>query len=511
MIEEKGRIIIIDDFARNIQVVASILRDEGYRVAYAQNGPDGLVLLRESHFDLVLLDVMMPDMDGYEVCRHIREDPQILNVPVIFITAKGEPGDIVKGLEHGAVDYISKPFNPAELVYRVGIHIELKQSRDKLKELNNMKDRFNSIMVHDIKSAFHTIMGLTEVLQARYHTSSEEQNLEYIETIYNSSHRLYVLLENILEWSKLQMGHVSWWPKNIPVKKLCVETMSMFGENASQKNVTLECLIENEHVVYADENMVRSILRNLLSNAVKFTGSGGIVTIGGENTPDMFRISITDTGTGISPEVQESLFKFAETGTMPGTALERGTGIGLILTREQVNMNGGEIAVETVPGKGTTVSFTLPEKSIGGEAFSPDLEEGASKEKRPHRVLLLDNDKKRPQTCDIILKGRNFHVDEVASHHEIQPALDVIQYDMILVVESDERLACLEAITEIKKSDLLQGSHTTIIALCSGYESSETLKQAGVDDIIYFKECSDGDRTGKRLLYWIKKRGKRGG
>ncbi len=360
MSNEVGRILIIDDLSRNIQVVANILREDDYIVAYARNGADGISLLRESIFDLVLLDIMMPEMDGYEVCRRIKEDPEIAPVPVIFITAKNEAADILKGLRLGAVDYISKPFNPAELLYRVKTHIELKQNRDRLQELNLMKDRFASIMAHDIKGSFHAILGLTEVLRSRYDTSSEECRREYIENIFNSSHHLYSLLENILEWSKLQMGHVSVFPQKLNVKKITDESLAIFSDDAVSKNIIFETDIGSSAVVYADENMVRSILRNLISNAVKFSFSGEKVTVAAEEESGMLRIDVIDSGVGIEPEIKSKLFQFRQSASRTGTADERGTGMGLVLTRDLVEINSGKLEISDNPEGGTIASVSIP-------------------------------------------------------------------------------------------------------------------------------------------------------
>jgi len=165
---ERFRILIVDDVPKNIQVAANILQRQGYHMAFAQNGKAALSQIRANCFDLVLLDIMMPEMDGFEVCMEMKNAPETKDIPIIFLTAKTDTDSIVKAFELGAMDYVTKPFNGAELLSRVKTHLELNHTRRKLVEANASKDKFFSIIAHDLKNPFNAMIGLSRMLLTRY-------------------------------------------------------------------------------------------------------------------------------------------------------------------------------------------------------------------------------------------------------------------------------------------------------------------------------------------------------
>ena len=187
--EYKPLILIVDDIPKNLQVLSSILSFEGYQISFASSGSQALNIIETSLPDLILLDIMMPIMDGYEVCKILKSNPRTKDIPIIFLTGKVEAEDIVHGLKIGAVDYITKPFNSAELLSRVHTHIELKLSRDaivkynyeleeskkQLLELNASKDKFFSIIAHDLRSPFTGFIGLSQLLSEEYDSINKEE------------------------------------------------------------------------------------------------------------------------------------------------------------------------------------------------------------------------------------------------------------------------------------------------------------------------------------------------
>ncbi len=358
--EKKFNILIVDDVSKNIQYVAGILSNEGYEPAFAQDGATALALLDAHRFDLVLLDVMMPGMDGFEVCRRMKETPSAKDVPVIFLTAKTDMDSIVKGFDIGAADYVTKPFNSAELLARVKTHLELNSAREQLRIANAAKDKFFSIIAHDLKNPLSGLLGLIDLFRARYPRYDDEKRLDHIEKIHAAADRAYKLLENLLDWSRIQTGKIPFEPIRVELAAAVSETLSLFNANAEKKEIRIANNVRPGAVVFADPDMLKAVLRNLVSNAVKFTPRGGAVDISSRTDGGAETISISDTGVGVPPQEIADLFKIDVHHCAPGTEEEMGTGLGLILCGEFIEKNGGRIWAESRPGKGSRFSFSLP-------------------------------------------------------------------------------------------------------------------------------------------------------
>lgn len=354
------KILIVDDIPKNIQVVSNILKSEGYQMTFARSGKSALEKLGQIDFDLVLLDIMMPEMDGFETCNEIKSSEKTKDLPVIFLTAKSDANSIVKGLEIGAVDYINKPFHHAELKARVKTHLQVKQMRENLAEVNATKDKFFSIIAHDLRNPFNHLLGFSELLIDRFDTLDDHRKQEFIGNIYSSLQHMFRLLENLLSWSRLQLGTIEWDPSPIELSSLVKETMELLENQAGSKQINLESRHSEKLMVFGDPNMLETVLRNLISNALKFTKEKGTVWVDAEVSEGIATIAVNDTGIGMPPDIVAELFRIDATFSQPGTNEERGTGLGLILCKEFVEKNGGEIWVESVENKGSKFSFTIP-------------------------------------------------------------------------------------------------------------------------------------------------------
>lgn len=355
-------IFVAEDVPRNLQVLYNILKKENFRIAAAGNGKQALDMIPEVLPDLILLDVMMPEMDGFDVCRHLKQNPKTKDIPIIFLTAKTETEDIVTGFEIGAVDYVTKPFRGTELISRVKTHLELKFSRQSLEELNATKDTFFSIIAHDMRDPLQYLILAAETLYHDYDVYDEEQKRDYIRRFYNNSNQLSALLENLLEWARSQSGSIVIEPGEIDVAQLVGETIELLAGNAQEKDIKLTSLVNENVSAFADRNMILAVLRNLVANAVKFSHPGGRVTINAEPNKkgDRLSISVSDNGVGIEPENIERLFRIDIKKNTLGTSNEKGTGLGLIICKEFVEKNNGSISVHSEPGKGSTFEITLP-------------------------------------------------------------------------------------------------------------------------------------------------------
>lgn len=376
MKEENGHniptVLVVDDNPKNVQIIALILRELKYKIIIAVNGDNAIALVERARPDLILLDVMMPGMDGFEACEIIKSKPENKNIPVIFLTAMSEKVNIVKGFEVGGVDYITKPFNKEELTSRIKTHLELKFIRDELQkttnhltELNSIKDKIFSVIGHDLRSPIGSIKMTLDFLKGDLGKQySIEDFRETIDVLAQTTDEVFGLLENLLGWAKSQSGNLAVLPEDIKVNELVNSIYLLHKGILHQKNVHFEQHVDEGTIVYADLNMLKTVLRNLVSNAIKFTPKGGTISITTNNTREFTRIIVSDNGVGISAENMIKLFDDKQHLTTYGTDNETGSGIGLILCNSFVKKNNGRLLVESKVGKGSSFTIELPLQQV---------------------------------------------------------------------------------------------------------------------------------------------------
>jgi two-component system sensor histidine kinase/response regulator len=368
IIEDISNILIVDDVPDNLKILGYILKRENYKVRPVPNGILALQAAEKEKPDLILLDIMMPDMDGFEVCRRLKENKNLSDIPVIFISALNDTNDIVKALKSGGVDFITKPFKAEEVLARVRTHLKLyKQSKTlqeqskTLQELIATKDKFFSIIAHDLRGPLGGFMSLTELLADDTIDLTLEQQREMNYDLSQSARNIFNLLENLLVWARMQQGQISYNPIQIKLEGLVTENIGMLGDSIKKKNLSFTVQVPESQTVYADSNMLQSIIRNLISNAIKFTPKDGKVTVSSgftENNTSV--IVVKDSGIGMNSTMTANLFRLNVNNSRPGTEGEQSSGLGLILCKEFVEKHGGEIWVESEEGFGTTFYFTLP-------------------------------------------------------------------------------------------------------------------------------------------------------
>ena len=354
------KVLIVDDVTKNIQLVASFLKQSGYEINYALSGKAALKHVRKANFDLILLDVMMPEMDGFEVCQRLKENPDSKEIPIIFLTAKTDIDSITKAFQVGGVDYITKPFNKAELLARVKMHLESQLQKKHLKELNATKDKFFSIIAHDLRAPLNQMLALSELIQKEVEADKWTEVIRLSGHINDSAKSGSLLLENLLEWSRSQTGSIKFNPEVLDLSLITDEIMTLNEHNAAQKEITIKSKIGSDAVAYADRNMIKTVLRNLVSNSVKFTYRRGKIVLDVKKTNGSITYSVKDTGIGLQKEDIKKLFRMDVNPKTIGNHQEKGTGLGLILCKEFVEANGGEIWVESEYGKGSAFRFSLP-------------------------------------------------------------------------------------------------------------------------------------------------------
>jgi two-component system sensor histidine kinase/response regulator len=377
-----ANILVVDDKPDNLRLLIEILSKSGYEVRPASDGEFALQSAWSSPPDLILLDIKMPNMNGYAVCEQLKADECTRDIPVIFISALNEVVDKVKGFALGGVDYITKPFQAEEVLARVQTHLTLrdlqkslqeeitwrKHAEEELRELNHQlqeanasKDKFFSIIAHDLRNPFTSLIGLTEAIIEDFDLYGKDKIKAMISQLHTSSKTVYTLLTNLLEWSRLERGLIKCVPEDISIADIAEQNIYLLRTRIEHKQITPRNLIPKGTRAYADENMVNTIMRNLLSNALKFTESGGTIDVSlPHRNKNVVEIAVSDTGVGINQENMEKLFRIDAKFTTTGTDGEQGTGLGLVLCKELVEKNGGTIRVESEVGKGTMFVFTLP-------------------------------------------------------------------------------------------------------------------------------------------------------
>jgi len=358
-------ILLVDDTPRNLQVLGNILKKQTYHLAVATHGQEALERVKEVYPDLILLDIMMPGLSGFDVCEALKKDESTRDIPVIFLTAKTETEDIVRGFELGAVDYITKPFNGTELLARVKTHLTLKDTRDALKTTLAAKDRFFSIIAHDLRSPFSTIVSFLKLVDQRADQYSKEDILELTQELRAKADTTMALLENLLQWSRAQTGGIVFEPVDIDTETLFSTVMDVMQTAALMKHISVTLKLEPQLTFTGDPNMLATVLRNLISNAIKFTHPKGTVEVSAHRLGEEIEIIVSDNGVGMSAKTRDKIFRLDTKMTTDGTAQERGSGLGLILCMEFIHQHGGRIWAESEKDRGSRFIIRLPQEEGG--------------------------------------------------------------------------------------------------------------------------------------------------
>ena len=364
--QEKTKILIVDDKPANLDVLFEFLKGTGFKTLVATSGEMALRQLENIKPDLILLDVMMPVLNGFETCKRIKENNNTKNIPVFFMTALTEIADKVKGFEVGAVDYITKPIQQEELLARITKELTIQNQNKQLIELNKQleisniaKDKLFSIIAHDLKNAFSPLLASSDLLKKAIKESKTDKIIDFSSRISSSAINAYKLLENLLNWSKMQIGKTQLQPKSFKLNFNILKTISLFVESCKQKQIELDYNMDDSIMVYADPNMVDTIIRNLLSNAIKFTSPNGKIEISVKSKDDYALICVSDNGIGIEQDKLKNIFDIASDYKEIGTIGEKGTGLGLNLCKYLVERNKGKIWVESLRDQGTSFYFTI--------------------------------------------------------------------------------------------------------------------------------------------------------
>jgi two-component system sensor histidine kinase/response regulator len=361
------KILIVDDVVSNVLLLKILLTNEKFQVCTASNGNMCIEMAKSEHPDLILLDVMMPDLNGFDTAVILKKDPETQEIPIIFLTALNNPSDLVKGFQVGANDFLTKPFNKEELVMRVMHQIQLVAAKriiirqnEELKRTISNRDKMYSVIAHDLRSPMASIrMVLNLAVNVVSKDIVGEEIFGLLDKANRESEETHDLLDNLLKWTKSQTGRLSVVYQELDLDDIVPGVVDIFRMIAETKKIDLQYIPADEKlIVHADNDMIKTIIRNFLSNAVKFTPEGKSVEVFYKREGDFARISVRDHGVGIEPDRVEAIFHTGE--TTYGTGGEEGSGLGLQLCQDFARKNGGDARVESTLGEGSTFSFTIP-------------------------------------------------------------------------------------------------------------------------------------------------------
>lgn len=364
------KILIVDDVMSNVLLLKVLLTNEKFAIATASNGRQALEQVEKENPDLVLLDVMMPDMSGFEVAQHLKSNPNTADIPIIFLTALNSTADIVKGFQVGANDFISKPFNKEELIIRVTHQISLVAAKrlilSKTEELQRTiagRDKLYSVIAHDLRSPMGSIKMVLNMLILNLPSEKIGAEMYELLTMANqTTEDVLSLLDNLLKWTKSQIGKLNVVYQDVDLVEVTDGVIEIFSMVASLKKIKIREMKPEKMMVNADIDMLKTVVRNLLSNAIKFSKENSEVLVKMEEVDGMAVVSVQDYGCGISEEGQKKLLHTDTHFSTFGTNNEEGSGLGLLLCKDFVVKNGGKLWFTSKEGEGSIFSFSIPVK-----------------------------------------------------------------------------------------------------------------------------------------------------
>ena len=343
-------ILIVDDTPANLLLLAKMLTARGYTSRPVPGGRLALQAARAEPPDLILLDVTMPEMDGYEVCAQLKADAALKDIPVIFISARNETIDKVKAFSAGGVDYVTKPFQFEEVYARIETHLQLRR-------LEKLRDDLTHMVVHDLRNPLAVICGFLDILELHEAQALSASTRKLVTVARRSAEELLNMIGSLLDVSKMEAGEMKLQREpcdlDALIRAVLVTTQPLTGNRTVAFDVP-----ESSLRVTVDAGLIRRVIQNLLSNAFKYTPADGAIRIVVTPSSGEVRIAVTDTGPGIAPEHHQRIFE--KFGQVEDRKSRLGTGLGLTFCKLAVEAHGGRIGVESEVGKGSTFWLTLP-------------------------------------------------------------------------------------------------------------------------------------------------------
>ncbi|MDZ7831431.1 MAG: response regulator [Desulfobacterales bacterium] len=366
-------IMVVDDTPANLKLLDEMLQSRGYRVVQFPRGAMALKAAAQNPPDLILLDILMPEMDGFEVCRRLKSDESLKDIPVLFISALDGPNDKIKAFSAGGLDYVTKPFQEEEVLARVKTHLDLRRQQlqvevqkrqiqedyDRLRELEELRDNLVHMIVHDMRSPLMGVLGYAELLVEELKNLGHDELATYAGEILATGGSLRDMVTTLLDISRMESNEMPLEKEACDLREIVASAIISLGALVNDSTVLFERPADAV-VAVCDPEVVRRVVGNLIANAVKFTGSGGEVRIDLNRISEGVGVTFCDNGPGIPPEYYERIFdKFGQM-TTSKEGHKYSTGLGLTFCKLAVEAQGGRIGVDSEVGKGSIFWFILP-------------------------------------------------------------------------------------------------------------------------------------------------------
>lgn len=524
-LESKIDVLIVDDTQHNIQLLEFMLEDAGYSVASATSGQEAIDLALSEQPKLILLDVMMPVMDGFEACGKLKKNPRTRDIPVIFVTAKASEADETEGFSLGAVDYISKPINEPIVLARVKTHIELHGYRksleslinqrtralnETLKELaksNKIKDEFLATISHELRTPLNGINGMLHLF---LDTELSQEQAQLLDVSQQSADDLSHLVENILVLTEAVSGSIALNPRSVELRPFIETLITKLLPSANLKKLDLQASILDNvpQKLEFDPKSVSRIINHLINNAIKFTDSGSVTlkvtlkeaTEATTGSQCKLEIEVNDTGIGISQDKQDSIFSLFQQGESDFNRRFGGLGIGLPICQSLIESMEGELSFTSTPGKGTTFIATIPMSLAKADLM--DVESNHPQDDTKVRVVLIVED--NPVNLMVqksIVEKNGYQVLTAINGKEALTCLSQHEVNIILM---DCQMPVMDGFetTRAIRGEESKFSDVTIIALTANATSVDRQRclKAGMND--YLSKPVNAATLKEKLRKW---------
>lgn len=488
-----AKILIVDDDALGLSLMKKALTRKEYKIATATNGKTALTKAFANNFDIIILDIKLPDISGFTICEKLKQHPATTNVPVVFLTGLNNHSDVVKGFEVGAVDYISKPFHAEEFNKRIDNHLKLRDYSKNLEEIARISQEskknistFISSLAHELKNPLNSIIGFSEILQGK--SISEEEKINYLKHINNSGQDLLHLLNDLIDLSKLEAELLEVHYSNIYLNNELKDLHKNYSDKLFKirgDKVSIELDLGNDDpkfTFFSDVVRFTQVFQNLIDNAIKFTEKGKITFGYRIKSSQRIQFFVKDTGIGMSEDQLENIFVEFELAQQKMKITKSGKGVGVALSKKLVQLLKGEMGVNSILNKGSEFYFNLPRISSLEIESNSTIKEEDLYNWEGKKILIAEDVLVNYLFFVALFKKTKVELIHARDGFQVLEILKSNKVDLILMDMVMPEMDGIEASKEVRKMQL----HIPIIAQTSMNERSDKdeIFKAGCNDII---------------------------